>query len=212
MLPTLAERLRQRRPCEHRGLRRRNVPSCPAEEFHQRVAALAIGVAHLADAVVGAVQRRGGRHLDRRERAVIEIGFDPRQRGDDALVADRKSHAPAGHRERLRHRGEFDGDVDRAGHLQHRGRRVVVEIDFGIGKVGQDEDLVLLRERHEVLVEIEARDMGGRIRRVADDQRDRFWDGMDDRALQAAKKSGVGSDGTERITPPAIRNPKAWIG
>jgi hypothetical protein len=27
-----------------------------------------------------------------------------------------------------------------------------------------------------------------------------------------AKKSGVGSDGTERITPPAIRKPKAWIG
>ena len=27
-----------------------------------------------------------------------------------------------------------------------------------------------------------------------------------------AKKSGVGSAGTERITPPAMRNPKAWIG
>ena len=28
----------------------------------------------------------------------------------------------------------------------------------------------------------------------------------------ASKNCGVGSDGTERITPPAIRNPKAWIG
>ena len=27
-----------------------------------------------------------------------------------------------------------------------------------------------------------------------------------------AKKPGVGSDGTERMTPPAIRKPKAWIG
>ena len=29
---------------------------------------------------------------------------------------------------------------------------------------------------------------------------------------RAAKNSGLGSHGTERITPPAIRNPKAWIG
>src|ERR1700748_2624611 len=40
------ERLGQRRPGEHRGLRRRNVPAGAAEGFHQRVAALAIGLAH----------------------------------------------------------------------------------------------------------------------------------------------------------------------
>src|SRR5450756_2434708 len=97
-----AERLGQRRPGEHRGLRRRNLPPRPAERFDQRVPALAVGVAHLADAIVRAVQRRGRRHLDRRERAVIEIGLHPRQCRDDAVVADGESHVPAGHRKRLR--------------------------------------------------------------------------------------------------------------
>ena len=60
---------------------------------------------------------------------------------------------------------------------------LVVEIDLGISEIGQDEDLVLLRERDEVLVEIEARDIGGRIGGIADDQRDRLRDRMDDRAL-----------------------------
>ena len=35
---------------------------------------------------------------------------------------------------------------------------------------------------------------------------------MDDRALARLKNCGVGSEGTERITPPAIKNPNAWIG
>jgi hypothetical protein len=28
----------------------------------------------------------------------------------------------------------------------------------------------------------------------------------------AGKNAGVGSHGSERITPPAMRKPKAWIG
>jgi len=35
---------------------------------------------------------------------------------------------------------------------------------------------------------------------------------MRDRALEDREKFRVGSDGTERTTPPAIRKPKAWIG
>ena len=64
----------------------------------------------------------------------------------------------------------------------------------------------------EVLVEVEIGDIGGRVRRIADHDRERLRDRMHDRALERVKKSGVGSDGTERITPPAIRKPKAWIG
>jgi len=92
-----------------------------AERIHHRVTALLVGLAHLEDAVVGPVQRGGRGGLDRRERAVVEIGLHARQRRDDALIADRKAHAPAGHRIGLRHRGEFDRDVHRARHLQHRG-------------------------------------------------------------------------------------------
>src|SRR5260370_34239466 len=52
-----AEGRGQRRPCEHRGLRRRNLPPRPAERFYQRVPALAVGVAHLANAVFRTLQR-----------------------------------------------------------------------------------------------------------------------------------------------------------
>ena len=53
------------------------MPAGAAETFDQRIAALAIDIAHLADAIVRAVQRRGRRDLDRREGAIIEIGFHP---------------------------------------------------------------------------------------------------------------------------------------
>ena len=63
--------------------------------------------------------------------------------------------AAAGHRIGLRHRGEFDRDVHRARHLQHRRRRIVIEIELGIGEVGQHDQAVLLREGDEVAIEIE---------------------------------------------------------
>ena len=47
------------------ALRRREVPAGLGEAIDQRVAALAVGLAHLADAVVGPVQRRRGGDLDR---------------------------------------------------------------------------------------------------------------------------------------------------
>jgi hypothetical protein len=72
---------------------------------------------------------------------------------------------------------------------------------------------VLLREGHEVLVEVERRHIGRRVRRIADDDRDGLGDGVDHRAAPArGKKAGVGSAGTDLITPPAMRKPKAWIG
>ena len=144
------------------------------------------------DAVLRPVQRRGRGHLDRREGAVVEIGLHPRQRRDQPLVADREAHAPAGHRIGLRHGGELHRDVLGARHLQDRGRRLVVEIDLRIGEVGQDADLVLLRERHELLVEIEVGHIGGRVGRIADDQRHRLRDRVAHRALERAKKSVVG--------------------
>src|SRR3984957_17715344 len=113
------ERLGNRRPGEHRGRRRRHRPAGAAERIHQRFAPSPIDRPHLVDAIVGTVERRRRRHLDRREGAIVEIGFHPRQRRDQALVADRKSDPPARHRIGLRHRGEFDGDIHGAGDLQH---------------------------------------------------------------------------------------------
>ena len=102
--------------------------------------------ANLVDAVLRAVQRRGGRHLDRREGAVVEIGLDAGQRLDQPLIADGEADAPAGHGVGLGQRGELDRDVDGARDLQDRGRRLAVEIDLGIGEIGQHEQVVLLGE------------------------------------------------------------------
>src|SRR5471030_723767 len=134
------ERLRDRRPGKHRCARARHMEAGAAETLHQHVAAALIRFAHLLDAIVGTVERSDGRHLHRREGAVIEIGFHPRQRRDHTFVADREADAPARHRERLRHRGEFDRDIDRARHLQQRGRRIAVEIDFRVSQIGQHQD------------------------------------------------------------------------
>src|ERR1051326_8564181 len=172
------ERFRNRRPGEHRGARRRNSPAGAAERFDERIAAPPIGRAHFGDAVVRAVERRRGRDLDRREGTALEIGFQPRQGGDDALVADRKTDAPPRHRISLRHRGEFDRDVHGAGHLQHRRGRIVVEIDFGIREVRKHQQAVPFRERDEVAIKVEIGHARGRVRRIADHDRDRLRDRM----------------------------------
>ena len=182
------ERLRDRRPGEHRGAWARHVETGAAEALHQHVAAALINLAHFLDAIVGPVERGDRRHLDRREGAVIEIGLHAAERGDHPLVADGEADAPARHRVRLRHRGELDRDIDRARHLQQRGRRIVVEIDFRVGEIGQHQDVVLLGESDEVLVEIEACHIGGRIGRIADHHRGRLRDRVDDRAFQRVEE------------------------
>src|SRR3979411_608431 len=50
------ERIGDRRPGKHRSRRRRYLPSGPAEALDQHVAAALVGLAHLADAIVGAVE------------------------------------------------------------------------------------------------------------------------------------------------------------
>ena len=60
---------------------------------------------------------------------------------------------------------------------------MVVEINFGVSQVRQHQDAVLFGEGDQVLVEVEARHIGGRIGGVTDDQRDRLRNRMDDRAF-----------------------------
>ena len=57
------------------------------EPAHQRIAALAIGVADLRDALLRAFERLDGRDLDGREGAVIEVALDARQRADQLAIA-----------------------------------------------------------------------------------------------------------------------------
>ena len=68
-------------------------------------------LADFLDAILRAVEGGGGGDLDRREGAVVEIGFDPSQRSDQPLVADREADAPAGHVVGLGKRRELDRDI-----------------------------------------------------------------------------------------------------
>ncbi|HPG73238.1 MAG TPA: hypothetical protein PLM49_03040, partial [Bacteroidales bacterium] len=104
-----------------------------AEGIDHHVAAPVIDRAHFRDIRAVAVERGGGRNLDRRECTIVEVGFDAGERRDQLFVADGETHAPARHGEGFRHRGELDCYVDCTGHLQHGGRRIAVEIDFRIG-------------------------------------------------------------------------------
>src|SRR5690606_28899609 len=54
-----AERLRNRRPGEHRRPRRRNGPPGATETVAQRIATPAVDLARLRDALLRAVERRG---------------------------------------------------------------------------------------------------------------------------------------------------------
>ena len=126
--------------------------------------------------------------MDRRERTVIEIGFNARQRRDEPLVADGEADAPAGHRVGLRQRCKLHRDIHRARHLQDRRRRLVAEIDFRIGDIGKQDEVVLPRVVHHFLVEIEARHDRGRVGRIAQHQRERLWNAVPDGLVHRDEK------------------------
>ena len=105
----------------------------------------------------------------------------------EAAVADGEAHAPAGHGVGLGERGELDRHVAGALDLEDRGGRVVVEVDLGVGEVGEHPEVVLLGEGDEILVEIEVADLRRRVGREGDDERHGLRDGVDDGAVEGAE-------------------------
>src|SRR5262245_31468601 len=84
-------------PGKHRRAWRRDVPASTIEALNQNVAPTLVRLAHLPDAVLGAVECGGCRDLHRREGAIVEIRFYPAERRDNALIADRETNSPARH-------------------------------------------------------------------------------------------------------------------
>ena len=181
-----------RHPGEHARLRRRNVPAGAAEAIDQHVAAAFIKLAIGVDDILRAVERRHRRRLDRREGAVIEIGFDPRERADQGRIADRETDPPAGHRIGLRHRGELDGDLLGAGNLEDGGCRRVAEIDFGISEVADHPQIVGAGEGDDLLVEGEIGGIGRRVGRIADHQHLGLRHGEADCPIERGEEVGPG--------------------
>src|SRR5215831_11790897 len=163
---------RHRRPGEHRRPRYRDLPTGLPQSVDQDIAARAITLADLGDTILRPIQCRRGRHLYRREGAVIEIGLDARQRRNQPRIADRETDAPAGHRIGLAERGKLDRDVARPRHLEDRGRRLVIEINLGVGDVGKHDDFVPPAERNNLAVEVEVHSLCRRIGRKIEHDRD----------------------------------------
>src|SRR3546814_1172049 len=66
----------------------------------------------------------------------------------------------------LAERGELDGDLLGARHLQDRRWRRSLEVDLGIGEIGDDVDPVLTAEIHDGGIEVEINDFRSEERRV----------------------------------------------
>jgi hypothetical protein len=195
----LGEGRRQRCPGEHRGRRAGHLPAGRRQAADQHVAARAVAFAHLLDAVLRAVERRRGGHLDRCEGAVVDIGLHPGQRRDQLGVAAAEADAPAGHGVGLGKRGELDRDLARARHLQDRRRRRAVEVDLGVGDVGDYVDAVAPAEVDDGAVEIQVDDLGGRVGGIVHHQGERLGHRMAHRALELfheveARPPGHGAD------------------
>src|SRR5205085_2849341 len=69
-----------------------------------------------------------------------------------------------------------------------RRRALIVEVHLRIREIRQDENLVLFRERDQILVEIEVGDVSRRIGWITDDEGQRLRDRMDDGALDGFKE------------------------
>src|SRR4029079_5616366 len=82
----------------------------------------------------------------------------------------------------------FHRHIVRSGNLEQRRRRSVVEVDFRISEIRQHQDVVLFRESDQVLVEIEGRNIRGRIGRIAHNHGGRLWNGMHDGAFKRVKE------------------------
>ncbi len=143
-------------PGEHGRIRHRDVPASHGERLNQHIAAPFIGGADFLDTVPRPVQRGDRGDLNRGEGAVIKIGFHSGERIDEPLIAHRHADAPASHGEGFGKRIDLDGDILRPLDFQNGRRGLIAEIDLAIGEIGKDDDVVLSRQRHRILVEINA--------------------------------------------------------
>ncbi len=205
-------RFGNRRPDEHRPLGRLDLPARTLQTRDQRVAASPVDLADLERVLARLAERDDRRDLDRLEGAVVEVGLELRQSGNDVGPPQREAHPPAGHRERLRQAVELDRAVERAVGGEHRGRDVAVEGDVGVGEVVHEHELALPGQVDELLHQLGGGDLGRRIVREGDDDRPRRGlrgaDGVLDRLqrvrpVEAGVENGragkPGSDEVDRV-------------
>src|ERR1700691_1163723 len=165
-----AERLRNRRPHEHRRLGLLDRPSGAVEPIDQHVAPILVGRIDLGNAFLRSVERGDCCNLHRREHPVVEVRLQPPARRYHLAIADREADAPSRHVVALREREELDADIFRAGHLHHRRRLVAVEAQVRVREILRDHDVVFARELDHPIHEMQIDRCGGRVVREIHDE------------------------------------------
>ena len=102
------------------------------------------------------------------------------------------------------------------------GGGIVVEIDLGIGEIGEDDEIELLGQLHRLRIEVEADRHSRRVRRVAQHHGQRLGDRVLDRPLDAAQerfrirarkwRGGAPTMGIWRMAAPDMMKPNSWMG
>ena len=165
----MLEGRRQGRPGEHGGGRRGDLPARRAARPAINTSRRCLAFAHLQHAILRTVQRRSGCHLHWRERAIIQVRFDARERCDQPSIPQAKPVAnPAwwfAHRgDSTPSRREFAGSTV-AGCRRSRSPRSHIRHDVDAGVPTEIDDLA---------VEVEGSQFGCRIVRIIEDERGRL--------------------------------------
>ena len=96
------------------------------------------------------------------------VALDARQRRHQLLVAYHETDAPAGHIVAFAHGEKFHRHVARARHLHDRRRLPAIESDVGVGQVVHHQNIMLARQRHHPLEELQFHALRGGVRREAE--------------------------------------------
>ena len=166
----MAKALGNAGPGEHGGARGFSLPAEAVETSNERVAAAAVDLGDVGDALLRAFEGADAGDLERGKGAVVEVAFDTAESGHDLGIADHEADAPAGHVVGLRQREELDGDVLRAGDLHDGGRLVTVKGDVGVGEVVHEPDTELFAQGDQSLQKWKVDALRGGIGGEVDDE------------------------------------------
>ena len=127
-------------------------------------------------------------NLYRLKDAIVEVAFEPGQGHECLRVAAHEPDPPAWHIVGLGKGKELDAHLLCARHLQEAGGLIAVEEEVGIGEVVDHEQVVLAREIHHAVEELQVHDRSRRVMGKAQQQQLRSGPALAHGLLQGSKE------------------------
>ena len=160
---------RNRRPDEHRGSRRVDLPAQFRKQRNQKVAARLVCGARFGHTGLVARDRGNRRLLNGQEHAVVEVRFQRLEHAHHLGVAQAEAYARARHAIRFAQGIKLHAHVLGAREAQKAPARFPVKDQVAVGVVVQHDDVVLLGKGDQLFIESVRRHRGGGVIRVRDD-------------------------------------------